>query len=316
MAERKKDPRRVTLKNVRLSYPNVWEARAFADGDGKPAFSAAFLIPKDTTLGKDTILDIEDAIEAAKEAEWDNKIPKIKRSNIAFRDGDDDQDGEIDLKPENEGMMIVPARNYKRPKVLDRDKTELVEADNVIYGGCFVDAIVTFWAQTYKNTPRINCSLEGIRFREDGEAFGAPPISGDDFDDLPDDRESRRSRSSRDDDDRPSRSRRDEADDDRPSRSRRDEPDDRRSRRDEAEAEDDARSARRREEDDGEPRRSRRDEPDDRRSRRDERDDREDRRSRRDERDDDRPSRSRRDEEADDRDRPSRNSRSRRDDDI
>ncbi|WP_081713258.1 MULTISPECIES: ssDNA-binding protein [unclassified Labrenzia] len=322
------DPCKVQLRKVRLSHPHLFSAKAFNnDPDGKKAFSASFLIPDDTREGEDMIADIEDAIEAAKEKEFGKKIPKIKADNIAFREGDDD-------RPETKNHMVVAARNYKRPRVLDRDKTDLHEEDGVIYGGCYVDGIVRFWAQKYNGIPRVNCSLEAVRFREDGEPFGAAPIDPDEFDDLDDDRPSRRSRRNRDDEDededdrssRRSRRSRDDEDEDDDRSSRRS----RRSRDDEDEDGDDRSSRRSRrsrddedeDEDDRSSRRSRRSRDDD-----EEEDDRSSRRSRRsrddDDEDDDRSSRrSRRsrdeEDEDDDVDRPSRNSRSRRrrDDDL
>ena len=256
-SRKQKDPTRVSLRNVRLSYPNLFTPRAFARGEGKPAFSASALIPKDTKAGKALIKKIEDAIWAAKDKKWPGKADqvKIKKANIAFSDGDDVDPDEDDVKPEQEGMMIVRARNYKRPQVVDENNEDLREQDNVIYGGCYVDMLVTFWGQDYENTKRVNCSLEVVRFREDGEAFGAGPADLselDDDDDDDDDRGSRRSpsRKSRDDDD----------DDDRGSRGRSrgrgkddDEDDDRGSRRrSRDDDEDDGRSSRRRSRDDEE----------------------------------------------------------------
>ena len=343
---RKKDPCRITLKNVRLSYPNIFTPRAFGRGEGKPAFSASALIPKDTKHGKALIDMIYDAIDAAKEKKWPGKDVKIKKANIAFADGDIVNEDEDDPKPEQEGMMIVRARNYKRPMVLDENNDELREQDNIIYGGCYVDMIVTFWGQDYEGTKRMNCSLEGIRYRDEGEAFGAGPINPDEFDDGPDDKDAGRSRSrSRDDDDDDRGSRRgrgrDKDDDDdgdrRSSRRGRDKDDDdddrgssrRRSRDDDDDDKDDRRSSRRgRDDDEDEDRGSRRrgrdkdddDDKDDRRSSRrsrddDEDDDRSSRRGRGRDNDDDDDRRSSRRSRDDDDDRDNRSSRRGRDKD-
>ena len=200
-SRKQKDPTRVSLRNVRLSYPNLFTPRAFARGEGKPAFSASALIPKDTKAGKALIEKIEDAIWAAKDKKWPGKADqvKIKKANIAFSDGDDVDPDEDDVKPEQEGMMIVRARNYKRPQVVDENNEDLREQDNVIYGGCYVDMLVTFWGQDYENTKRVNCSLEVVRFREDGEAFGAGPADLSELDDDDDDDRGSRRRGRRED---------------------------------------------------------------------------------------------------------------------
>lgn len=220
-----KDPCTVTLKRVRLSYPHIFKPRAFTDG-AEPAYQGAFLLDKDKSSHQKQIDAVDEAIEAAKEKLWGNKPPKIKKRNIAFRDGDDPGEDE-EVRPENEGQMIVSARNYKRPLVIDRDKSPLTEGDGVIYGGCYVDAIVRYWAQDYRGTSRVNCSLEAVKFNDDGDPFGAAPLTPDAFDDDgdEDDRRSSRRRDD-DDDDRRSSRKRDDDDDDRRSSRRRDDDDD------------------------------------------------------------------------------------------
>lgn len=286
MAEREKDPCRIQLKNVRLSYPHIFKAQAYAGGDGEPAFSASLLIDKGTKLGEKQICMVEDAMDEAHERKWLGKKVKVSKDKPFFKDGDDEEYE----APETEGMMIVSARSYKKPRVLDRDKMDVREGDDgAPYAGCFVDAIVQVWAQDNKFGKRINCSLEAVRFRDDGDPFGAPPVDPDEFDDLDDDdggRSSRSSRRSRDDDD------------DKPSRSRRSRDEDEDA--DEGESRSSRRGRKSRDEDDEDEKPSRRS----RRSRDDE-DDEDDREasSRRRTRDAD---------EDDDEDRPSRNSRSKR----
>ena len=268
MAEaKKKDPAKVQLKNVRLSFADIYRAKAFGgarggggDGASEPKFSANFLIDPDSREGKVNIEKMEDAIDyAIKNKDWGGKTPKFPEAKLPLRDGENhDYDG-------YEGMMFVSASNAKKPRILDADKLDVTEGDDgAPYSGCFVDAIVRVWAQDNKFGKRINASLEGIRFRDDGDAFGAAPLDPDEFDDD-DDRGSRRSSSKRsrdeDDDDRGSRrgsARRgrddDEGEDDRRSSRRRgrdeDEGDDerrssRRRGRDEEDGEDDRRSSRR-----------------------------------------------------------------------
>jgi hypothetical protein len=246
MAEQRrkeKDPARITLKNVRLSHPHVFTARAFGrprNGEtAKPAYSATALVD----MKRESLIDkIWDAVDAAKEKAFPGKDPrdiKIKKANMALFEGDNPGE-DVDVKEEQKGMLVVRARNYKRPLVLDQDGEELRESDNVIYGGCYVDMIVQFWAQDYEGTKRLNCSIEGVRFRDDGDPFGAGPLDPSEFDEGEDDGGSRRSssrgRDKDDDDDRGSRrgggrSRGDDDDDRGTSRRRGDDDDDKGSRR-------------------------------------------------------------------------------------
>lgn len=275
MAEaKKKDPAKVQLKKVRLSFAqSLYKAKPFggSDGDGEPNHSANFLIDPETREGKVNIEKMEDAIDhaIANHAWKDGKKPKFSEAKLPLRDGNNhDYDG-------YEDMMYVSASNKKKPRILDIDKLDVQEGDDgAPYSGCLVDAIVRVWAQDNKWGKRINASLEGVRFRDDGDAFGAAPLDPDEFDDDEDDRgSSRRSSSKRkhdedDGDDRGSRrgsSRRsrdegDGEDDRRSSRRSRDRDEDKGDRRssrrsrDEDDAEDDRRSSRRgrgRDEDEG-----------------------------------------------------------------
>src|SRR5690554_4448940 len=142
MVERATDICKVQLKDVRLSFPALFKAKPFGGPDGgEPAFSAEFLIPKDTALGKKNLDKIEDAMEEAKYVKWGDdpdKWPRISKDKPFYKDGDDRDYS----RPETEGMMIVSARNLKKPRVLGIDKEDIFESDGVIYGGCYVDAIV------------------------------------------------------------------------------------------------------------------------------------------------------------------------------
>jgi hypothetical protein len=190
MAEKKeKDPCRLTIKNVRLSYPNIFAARAFGRGDGKPAYSAAAIIDEKSERGQSAIRRILAAADAALEKKWPGKDVKIKAANKPFFRGDESE--EIDEHPEQEGKFIIRARNYKKPMVVDENGDDLIASDNKIYGGCYVDMILTLWAQDYEGTKRLNCSLEGVRFKADGEPFGAGPIDPSEFDDDDEDEDDR-----------------------------------------------------------------------------------------------------------------------------
>lgn len=297
--ERQKDPCRIQLKNVRLSFADIYRAKAFGnDPKAEPGFSANFLIDPKTAIGKKNLQIVEDAIEAAKSAKWQNKPPKLGRDKVCLRDGEDvDYEG-------YDGMMFLSAGSKKAPVVLDIDKMPVRENDDgAPYSGCFVDFIGRVWAQDNQWGKRVNCSLEAIRFRDDGDAFGARPVDPDEFDDDDDDDVPQRRTSTR--------SARDEFDGDTRASTRRSRDDD------DGEEAPPRRTSRSRDEDDEPPRQSRRstreddNDDDERPPRRSSRDEAERPRSRRPADDDEPPARRRADPD-DDSDRPSRNSRSRR----
>jgi hypothetical protein len=191
MAEARPDV--VVLQAVRLSFPKLWKAEA-STPDSAPKFSASFLIDPTTDTGKANIKKIEAAIKHIKTKTWQEKAEKIY-NNIedkrkAYRDGDSATNAEGDVYSGYEEMMYVSASNRKRPQILNRDKTPLTEEDGVIYGGCYVDAVVSLYAVTKKEQGGngLFATIEVVRFRKDGEAFGAGAVDANDYlDDLDDD---------------------------------------------------------------------------------------------------------------------------------
>lgn len=171
---------KLKLNNVRLAFPTLFEAKT-VNGEGKPAFSASFLIdPADPQ-----IVEINKAIEAVAKEKWGAKADAILKQmratdKVALHDGDlkSNYDGYA-------GMLYVSARSAARPTVIDKDRTPLTEADGKPYGGCYVNAIVELWAQDNNYGKRINASLSGVQFYRDGDSFsGGGAASADEFDEI------------------------------------------------------------------------------------------------------------------------------------
>lgn len=168
------------LMNVRLSFPNLFEPTQ-VNGEGKPAYSASFLLPPD-----DPQIDtINDVIDKVAEEKWKAKAKTILAQmrgadKVCLHNGDmkADYDGYA-------GYYYVSARNAARPLVINRDKTPLTAEDGKPYGGCYVNAVIDVWAQDNQWGKRVNATLSGVQFLRDGDAFAAgAPASVDEFDDL------------------------------------------------------------------------------------------------------------------------------------
>ena len=224
MAESRKSPAEVMLRNVRLSYPALWKAKGFGDGsEGEPKFQAVALMDPSDKQGKINIAKVEDAIDFVKKEKWPKGAPKLGPSKVCLKDSEDLEE----MKDGYEGMMYVNASDAKRPRVLDADGIDVREGDDgAPYAGCYVDMKIRVWAQDNKFGKRINASLVAVKFRDDGDAFGAAPFDPSEFDE--DDDDAPRSRRGRDDDDDAPRSRRgrDADDEDEKPRGRRSSRDD------------------------------------------------------------------------------------------
>jgi len=162
------------LSNVRLSFPSLFKRSEFNGQEGK--FEATFLVNKESQAK--LIAEIEAKIALIQK---DNKA-NISPDKICLKDGDYvDYDGYA-------GHMSIKAGANRRPTVIDRDKTPLVEDDGKPYAGCYVNAVLELWFQDNNFGRRINCNLLGVQFSKDGDSFGAGDTDvSDDFDAFEDD---------------------------------------------------------------------------------------------------------------------------------
>lgn len=165
----------IKLKNVRLSFPSLFRKAVFNGEETK--YEGTFLLNK--TEHAETIKSIEAEIASMLK---EHKA-KLSADKICFKDGDNiEYDGYADC-------MTIKASSAKRPLVIGKDKTPLTEDDNVIYSGCYVNAIISLWWQDNSYGKRVNASLEAVQFHKDGQPFGdgGSKASVDDFDIIEDD---------------------------------------------------------------------------------------------------------------------------------
>lgn len=172
---------KIQLKNVRAAFLNALFEAKTVNGEGKPAFSATFLLdPADPQ-----VKTIEAAIEAVAKEKWGAKAEAILKQmraqdKLCLHDGD--------LKANYDGFpgnLYVSSRSNTRPLVIDADKSPLAESDGRPYSGCYVNASLELWAQDNNYGKRVNAQLRGVQFFKDGDAFaGGGAASEDEFDDV------------------------------------------------------------------------------------------------------------------------------------
>lgn len=173
----------VKLQDVRLAFAQIWEAKPFQPGS--PAkFNASFLFDPKHPAAK----LIEAAIKETAKEKWADKVDAVLAqikgipNKFCFRNGN--------TKPDYDGFpgnLFISASNKTRPTIIDRNRSPLTQADGRPYSGCFVNAVLDVWAQDNQYGKGIQCSLLGIQFLRDGDAFsGAGVATEDDFDDLSD----------------------------------------------------------------------------------------------------------------------------------
>lgn len=195
--DQKKDPRRVTLSNIRLSYPTLRHKKAATKG-GKEKFSASFLMDPTTPEGQTAIKKAQAAVVAAEiEHYGEGKAGFIKKvvedpKRIALLKGERCKNQEGEVYSGYEGMIALKTSADRRPLLLARNKTEvdIEDIEDAFYGGLICDATVSFFciSDQEKGGNGLFCTVESIRSRETGEPFGGNRrATADDYDDLDDD---------------------------------------------------------------------------------------------------------------------------------
>jgi hypothetical protein len=165
---------KVILKNVRLSFPSLWNHSEYA-GESSGKYEATFLIPEDSPQ----IQEIKKAIKAVGEEKLGDGWQKAK---ICLKSGDEKSyEGYA-------GHRFIKASNKNRFDIVDRDLHPITEADMLIKAGDYVNASITIWAINGKWGKFIQAQLNSIQFVKEGEAFGSStPRASDDFSALGDD---------------------------------------------------------------------------------------------------------------------------------
>lgn len=164
---------KITLKNVRLSFPAIWKPKGMKnDPSAKLKFSATFLLRKTEDAAQIDALRV--AVTAVGKAQWPAKMPATLKYCVHDGKEKEDMDG---YGPD---VIYITASNELRVKIVDSDPSiPLAEEDGKPYAGCYVNAVIRLWAQDNQFGKRINAQLCGIQFYKDGESFGDKPFNAE-----------------------------------------------------------------------------------------------------------------------------------------
>lgn len=171
----------VKLSNTRISFPNLFEAKA-VNGEGEPRFSAVFVIRP----GSENATILSSALEQVAREKWGVKasttLADLKAKGRVCYQERPKTNASGEVYDGFEGMHHVSAGNTARVPVIDRDTAPLTPQDGRPYGGCYVDVSLDIWAQDNSWGKRINAKLRWVQFRADGDAFsGGAPVAESEF---------------------------------------------------------------------------------------------------------------------------------------
>ncbi len=168
---------KVITGKVRLSYPNLFEARAVDEGQ-EAKYGASLIIDKNDTK---TLEKIEKAIQAAidegKAKFKGGKVPKNLKTPL--RDGDEDREDDEAYA----GKMFINATSKRKPGMIDQRKRKIEDPED-LYPGCYVRASINFFAFNANGNQGIAAGLNNIQKWAEGEPLSGGASAEDEFDEL------------------------------------------------------------------------------------------------------------------------------------
>jgi hypothetical protein len=188
----------VILKNVRLSYPDLW--RPGLPPKDKPndpgKYGCQGIMDKDSEAFKAAQEAFFKAAQETFGANWQAIVGAMEKSKKCIRKGDENLDGQGNVRNGYAGKMYIVAKNKVKVPIVDNRKVggnfvHLTEDQGRPYGGCYVNLKVDIYAMKAKGTvpAGVHCTLKAVQFVGHGEAFGAGPGTPDGFEDCGDEGE-------------------------------------------------------------------------------------------------------------------------------
>jgi hypothetical protein len=173
---------KITIGEVRFSYPNLFVARAMEVG-GKEKFSVSVIIPK---KDKKTIAAVEASIAEAMAAgkakngtAWKGSSPLI--------DGDGQDKNGNAYGAEFHGSYFLRCNSDNKPIVIDRARQAITDP-RAVYAGSYGNVNVNFYPYNHTVNKGVAAGLNAVQFVKDGEPLGggysAAQVDSD-FDELP-----------------------------------------------------------------------------------------------------------------------------------
>lgn len=172
---------KILTPEFRVSYPNVFKARAFDDAQ-EAKFSVIALFSAKTVKENPLFKKLMETAKAACIEEWGDKLPKFKHN--PFRKHEEkcekDEDGNF-VKDSNgnlvfqvgmeAGGIFMTFSNKERPGVVDQNLQPILEASE-FYAGCYARAHVNISPYDNKFGKGFSFYLNHIQKVRDGDPLG------------------------------------------------------------------------------------------------------------------------------------------------
>ena len=155
-----------------IVYPALFEPESY--GNSEPNYKAKFLIDKDKDISA-----LRNAIRAAAIKKWPSKSDEFyTKLDLPLRNGDSkatDENGNPDKSNFHYGRIFFNAKSKYQPQVVSI-YNELITDPNEIYGGCVVQAYISFYGYDYMGKMGVGAGLRAVCKVADGDPLGGGRI--------------------------------------------------------------------------------------------------------------------------------------------
>jgi len=191
---------RIILKNVRLSYANLFEPRPVGEGDSsKLKYGTALIIPHDHPQ----VDKLKDLIDSLGKSKFGSGWPAVKRKRNPLRDywkeheqaraaaeEEGDDPNEIPKPDEStKDAFVLNTSADRKPQIVDKHLQPILD-DSEIYSGCWVNISLGGFAYDRDSNKGVGFGLNNVQLVKQGERLGGAPNAEEEFETIDDEDES------------------------------------------------------------------------------------------------------------------------------
>lgn len=168
---------KMMLKNVRLSYANLFQPRENKSGDLR--YSTSLLIPKDHPQ----VDELSAVIDRQGEERFGKKWASMRKRTDPLHDAD--ENGRADDDPAYEGMFYINTSSERKPQVVDRQVQPIID-ESEIWSGCYANVSIAIFAFDVPENKGVSFGLNNVQKVKDGERLGGTPNAEEEFEAMDD----------------------------------------------------------------------------------------------------------------------------------
>jgi hypothetical protein len=155
-----------------ILWPALFEPESFNGSEKKYRCVLLFEADADFT-------NIKTAIAAAREKKFPGKDREFYQTlRHPLRKGDEkavDKNGKPDPESLFFGRVYLSAKSDFQPQIVDRSNQPITDA-KLLYGGCRVVALLSFYGYEYLGNRGVSCSLLAVMKTDDGDPLGGGKV--------------------------------------------------------------------------------------------------------------------------------------------